>query len=707
MKVNREDFTVPPCIEACPVGLDIPRYIRYIKAGNYDEALAVIRERLPFPIVCADACLAPCEDVCSYRQFGDPIAIRALKRVAVDHGSNSWRSNLKLAPKTDKKIAIVGTGPAGLTAAYYLGILGHSITLYDSLPNPGGIMRYGIPRYRISEERLDKDINEIFDIGVKFKSDITIGKDISLIALIQENDAVFLATGANKSANIGIEGIDKPGVLWALELLRDFALGRQFAFKGDVLVVGGGNVAIDAALTVKRLGANKVSIVCLESRGNMPAHEWEIARAIEEGVDIYNCWGPKTVMGNSVVTGLELIKCTSVIDEAGKFNPIYDPTVCNTINAQYIIIAIGQTSDLVFLENNAEIELTSGTIKVDIATLSTSKPGIFAGGDVVSGSASIVQAIAHGQKAAIAVDKYLDGRGEIFQELITPEIHISLPEFTGEVKPRVEMPLLDLENRDNSFKQIEQGYIVKAVDDLGLEIGDVIWATSIGCAGRQTFAMWKGDNFAGTHGRIYAMASGLTLALPPEKKIICIVGDGDAFGIGLLHLLNAARRNVDVTIIVCDNLGYQSTGGQYSWVTPTGSVTDSSPYGMFEPNWIQDGRDVLNIIKEAGATFLARHVSMDGASGVESIKKALLNKGLSVVHVVYPCPTNYANTALGSRNQVNIFRWIKNSATQLNEKPNDNTIWRTGIHYDAINSRLDFATIVKNKVRDIQKGLVQ
>ncbi len=249
-----------------------------------------------------------------------------------------------------------------------------------------------------------------------------------------------------------------------------------------------------------------------------------------------------------------------------------------------------------------------------------------------------------------------------------------------------------------------QKMLAKAIDDLNLEIANVIWATSIGCSGRQTFAMWKGDGLAATHGRLYAMISGLTVSLPPEKKIVCTVGDGDAFGIGLQHLLNAARRNVDATIVVCDNLGYQSTGGQYSWTTPEGSVTDSSPYGMYEPNWVQDGRDILNIVREAGATFLARHVSMDGEFGVDSMKKALQNRGFSLIHVVSPCTTNYASTALGTRDPVTMFRWLKDRARRLDETPNKDTLWRTGIYFDASNSRPDYATIMRNRVKDVQQG---
>lgn len=178
--------------------------------------------------------------------------------------------------------------------------------------------------------------------------------------------------------------------------------------------------------------------------------------------------------------------------------------------------------------------------------------------------------------------------------------------------------------------------VLLAIDELGLGTGDIVWGTGIGCAGRQTFNTWKGDNFAGTHGRVYALATGLRLALPPEKKIILTVGDGDAFGIGLLHLLNCARRNVGLTVIVCDNLGYQSTGGQYGWTTPAGYCTDSSPLGMWEPNWVQGGRDILAVLKAAGATFLARHTSFEGRNAVLSIKKALLNNGFSLVHVYFP-----------------------------------------------------------------------
>lgn len=246
--------------------------------------------------------------------------------------------------------------------------------------------------------------------------------------------------------------------------------------------------------------------------------------------------------------------------------------------------------------------------------------------------------------------------------------------------------------------------IVEAIDEIGLGIEDIIWATGIGCAGRQTFATWKGDCVAGTHGRIYAIVTGLRLALPPEKKIVITAGDGDAFGIGISHLLNAARRNVGMTVVVCDNLGFQSTGGQYAWTTPEGAKTDSSPYGMFEPNWIDPDRDILKVLKEAGATFLARHISVEGEFAVQSMKKALLNNGFSLVHMPYPCPTNFGATELGSRDPSRILKWMESRTARIGEKElSTGVYWRTGIYHDASNSRPEFSQYMREKVGEIER----
>ena len=454
-RVPRRDFVLPPCTEACPASVDVPRYIRAVKSGEYDEAVSVLREKLPFPRVCADACFAPCEEVCAYKQFGDSIAIRAIKRAAVDKGGDAWKKKKKLADKTGKKVAVIGAGPAGLTAAYYLTSKGHDITVFDSFPKPGGMMRYGIPNYRVPEERLDKDINDILEWGVTFKGDTTIGENISLEQLTKDFGAVFVASGANGSSKIPLEGSEKKGILWGWDFLRDVGLGKIFDFTGDVIVIGGGNVAIDVALTAKRMGAENIKLFCLEQREEMPAHEWEIARAEEEGVLINNAWGPKEVLGEDGVTGLRLVKCTSVFDDACTFNPAYDEGITTKAEANHIILAVGQAADLSFLKKQKNVNTKGGRIAVEETDLSTGEKGIFAGGDVVSGPDSIIGAIANGRKAAAAIDQYLGGDGDIDEVLAAPEEEVILSEFVIQKKPRIDLGLLKPWKRISGFDQVE------------------------------------------------------------------------------------------------------------------------------------------------------------------------------------------------------------------------------------------------------------
>jgi NADPH-dependent glutamate synthase beta subunit-like oxidoreductase len=456
-KVRRGDFIVPLCSDACPAGVDVPRYIRAVRDGKYDEAVAVLREKLPLPTVCADACFAPCEDACAYKQFGDPIAIRAIKRAAVDKGGDTWKERKRVSEKTGKKVAIVGSGPAGLTAAYYLVSKGHEVTVFDAFAKPGGTMRYGIPNYRLPEERLDKDIKDVLDWGVVFKGNTTIGKDITFDQLKKDYDAVFVASGANGSLTIALDGVEKSGVLWGWEFLRDVGSGQIFDLSGDVIVVGGGNVAIDVALTAKRLGADNVHLFCLEKREEMPAHEWEIARAEEEGVLINNSWGPKKVLGNGTVTGLGLVKCSSVFDDSGNFDPAYEEEITYKAEANHIILAVGQQADLGFVENANNINTAGGRIEVEEKDMVTGEKGVFAGGDVVTGPDSIIGAIAHGRKAASAIDKYLGGDGDINEVLATPEEEVLLSDFNPEIRPRQEMGLLKAWERISGFDHVELG----------------------------------------------------------------------------------------------------------------------------------------------------------------------------------------------------------------------------------------------------------
>lgn len=453
-RVNRKDFIVPRCTNACPAGVDVPRYIRAVRDGKYDQAVAILREKIPFPTVCADACFAPCEDVCAYKQYGDPIAIRAIKRAAVDKGGDGWKKAKKKPAKSGKKVAVVGAGPAGMTAAYYLNAKGHEVTLFDAFPKPGGTMRYGIPRYRVTDERLDQDANVILEQGVTFRGETVVGKDISLADLKKQFGAVFISSGANSSARIPIEGSDRKGVLWGWEFLRDVSMGKSFSLGRSVVVVGGGNVAIDVALTAKRLGAKRVDLFCLESREEMPAHPWEVALAEEEGVFINNSWAPKRVLGDEKVTGLGLMKCVSVLDKACNFNPVYDEDITHKVQADSVILAVGQTAVLDFIarEKNVSIKGNRLTVGDDLAT---GEEGVFAGGDVVTGPASIIGAIAYGRKAAEVMDRYLGGSGDITETLAEPEDEVVLSELVMQVQPRNELPHLKVWERVSNFDQVE------------------------------------------------------------------------------------------------------------------------------------------------------------------------------------------------------------------------------------------------------------
>jgi len=457
IRVPREEFIVPRCTGACPAGVDVPRYIRAVRDGRFDEAVAVLREKLPLPTICADACFAPCEDVCAYRQFGDPIAIRALKRAAVDRGGPIWKERRRRAKPSGKKAAVVGAGPAGLTAAYYLNLVGHEVTVFDAFPKPGGMMRYGIPAYRLPEARLDRDVSDILEQGVIFKGETLIGQDLSLAQLKSDFDAVFIASGANSSARIPLEGSDLAGVLWGWEFLRDAALGRSFDLGRRVVVVGGGNVAIDVALTARRVGADRVDLFCLEKRQEMPAHPWEVALAEEEGVVIHNSWAPRKVLGRDKVRGLSLMRCLSVFDSAGNFHPVYDEETTDKIEAETVILAVGQAARLEFVAGEGKIRVERARIAADEASLVTGEAGVFAGGDVVTGPASIIGAIAQGRRAAQAIDRYLGGRGDISETLAQPEKEVLLPEFAPRIEPRREMAHLKVWERAGNFDQVELG----------------------------------------------------------------------------------------------------------------------------------------------------------------------------------------------------------------------------------------------------------
>jgi len=449
------------CKDTCPVHIDVPRYTRLIADEKFTDALAVIREKAPFPLTLGYVCAHPCEKECRRGEVNESIAICGLKRFAAEQDGN-WETTV--SPQTNKRVAIIGSGPAGLTAAYYLAKLGHSVTIFEALPKAGGMLQVGIPDYRVPRDVVNKEIENILNLGIEIKLNTRIGSDLTFEELRQNHDAVFLATGAHLTRSLPIEGIDLNGVYQGVYLLHDRALGKiaDDLFQGKrVIVIGGGNVAIDAARTALRLGAKEVQLHCLESSDEMPAHPWEIQYAAEEGA-ILNCsWGPKRILGkDNQVTGVEFICCTSVFDKEGRFNPSYDDNVTTSLEADAVVIAIGQASDISYLGENSKVEINRGIIKVDKSTMGTNVQGMFCGGDVATGPASVIGAIATGRQAAISIDKYLGGEGLIDETIVEtekPSPWLGRDEGFAD-KRRVQMPCLGVEDRLKGFVNIELGF---------------------------------------------------------------------------------------------------------------------------------------------------------------------------------------------------------------------------------------------------------
>jgi len=464
LKVGEREASLVPCKFACPAGIDVPRYVNLIAHSRYAEALVVVNEKAPFVSVLGHACARPCEKVCRSREVNESIAICALKRFAADNTSGMLTISGKTTSSTGKRVAIIGSGPAGLTSAYYLAKLGHSVTIFEAMPKLGGMMRYGVQEYRLPESVLKKDLEKIRSLDIEIKTDTPFQDGQNLKEFKSgDYDAVLISIGLQKSRILNIEGSDSPYVLGGLDFLRDVRLGKEVKVKERVLVVGGGNVAMDVALTALRLGAKQVQVVCLEKWEEMPAFPWEIQQAVEEGINIHNSWGVEKILVNNgnCVVGIELIRCFSVFDQEGRFNPTFDESAKKTLEADMIIFAIGQASNMKGLEGADSLKLTKiGTIAVSDSTLGTGVPGVFACGDIVSGPASIVDAVALGRKAASAIDRHLGGNGNIEETLV--ELEKPNPWLGREEgfasRRRAEMPSLPVEKRRGNFVEVELGF---------------------------------------------------------------------------------------------------------------------------------------------------------------------------------------------------------------------------------------------------------
>jgi len=447
-----------PCSHTCPAGVDVPRYIRRIAEGNYDEALAVIREKIPLPSVCGYVCFHPCEDKCRRGQLDEPVAIRALKRFAADHAKKAASSKQMVALPSGKRVAVVGSGPAGLTTAYYLAKMGgHAVTVFEALPEAGGMMRVGIPKYRLPKDVLDAEIETIKQLGVEIKTNSRIDSINSLRE--QGYDAIFLSLGAHAGITMRVAGEDSQGVVDCVSLLRDVSLGKKVKLGEKVAIIGGGNAAMDASCTALRLGAKEVTIIYRRSRDEMPASEDEIGEALHEGVKIRYLVAPSKISRQDGHLKMECIRMQlGKTDASGRRRPEQVPGSKFEEEFDTIVAATGQIPQI---PEKMEAKVDKrGVLHADPDTCATEMIGVFAGGDAVSGPASVIEAIAAGRQAAISIDKYLGGEGLIEEKIASPEDVSALPELSEEEaeRHRAEMPTLGLDRRLKDFSIVELGF---------------------------------------------------------------------------------------------------------------------------------------------------------------------------------------------------------------------------------------------------------
>ncbi|MGA1979815.1 MAG: FAD-dependent oxidoreductase [Sedimentisphaerales bacterium] len=455
-----------PCKIKCPAKVNVQGYVQLIKKKEYVKAVNLIRQRNPLSAICGRVCTHPCEAECTRGKADDPIAIRLLKRFASDKememietGKLTLAEEKRPAPDA-KKVAIIGAGPAGLTAANDLADAGLAVTIYEALDKAGGMLRWGIPEYRLPKKVLDYEIELIRRKGVKFVYNCRIGQDVTIQKLRNDNEAVFISAGAQKSRKLGIKGEQIPGVLHGIEFLRDAASTHKPVVKDKVIVIGGGNVAVDVARTALRLGAKNVEMVCLENANEMPAYKEEIEATLAEGIKIRNSWGPKQILGNGQVTGIEFKRCTRVFDDKKRFNPAFDENDVITVKADQIIVAIGQAIDEQ-LVGHIDVQSERGCFKADPVTGQTSMEDVFAGGDNASGPASVIEAIAAGKRVAESIKRYLNDKDLLsnrFEDTINPIPEDLLPSIEKvEKKARNKPEELSPANRLRNFEEVEKG----------------------------------------------------------------------------------------------------------------------------------------------------------------------------------------------------------------------------------------------------------
>ena len=414
--INCYDTGTAPCKTACPAHIAVQGYLKLAKEGRYDDALALIKKDNPLPAVCGHVCNRRCEDACTRGTVDEAVAIDEVKRFLAERDLNAETRYIpkKTIPSLkggfDEKIAIIGAGPAGLSCAYYLALTGYKPTIFEKNEEPGGMLRYGIPSYKLEKDLLAAEIDVIRELGVEIRCGVEIGKDITIEELREQGyKGFYVAIGCQRGRKPGITGENAKGTYAAVDFLREAGAKESFALEGDVVVVGGGNVAIDAARISSRCVDAKISMFCLEQRENMPASKEEIAEALEEGIELNCGWGPKEVLEeDGKVAGVVFKKCIRVLDEQGRFSPEYDEEQTVTIPCKHVIFSVGQAIEWGNMLDNLDLKRRpNGGALADKLTYQTSEPDIFVGGDVYTGPKFAIDAIAAGREGAISLHRYV------------------------------------------------------------------------------------------------------------------------------------------------------------------------------------------------------------------------------------------------------------------------------------------------------------
>ena len=415
-RINCYDTGTAPCKTACPAHIAVQGYLKLAKEGRYDDALALIKKDNPLPAVCGHVCNRRCEDACTRGTIDEAVAIDEVKRFLAERDLNAETRYIpkKTIPSLkggfDEKIAVIGAGPAGLSCAYYLALTGYKPTIFEKNEEPGGMLRYGIPSYKLEKDLLAAEIDVIRELGVEIRCGVEIGKDITIEELREQGyKGFYVAIGCQRGRKPGITGENAKGAYTAVDFLREAGAKESFALEGDVVIVGGGNVAIDAARISSRCVDAKISMFCLEQRENMPASKEEIVEALEEGIELNCGWGPKEVLEeNGKVTGVVFKKCTRVLDAQGRFSPEYDEEQTITVPCKHVIFSVGQAIEWGNMLDNLDLKRRpNGGALADKLTYQTSEPDIFVGGDVYTGPKFAIDAIAAGREGAISLHRYV------------------------------------------------------------------------------------------------------------------------------------------------------------------------------------------------------------------------------------------------------------------------------------------------------------